>query len=68
MVAFIVLYVIVLLPVRVPVVLAAVLGSGADRVLDVTHEWVGENARTIGTVIEAAFAVYLIVKGIRAIP
>jgi len=55
-------------PVPVPVVLAAVLGSGADRMLDVTHEWVGQNARTIGTVIEAVFAVYLIVKGIRAIP
>jgi hypothetical protein len=67
-VAFIVMYVIVLLPVLVPVVLAAVLGSGADRMLDVTHEWVGQHARTIGTVIEAVFAVYLIVKGIRAIP
>ncbi len=67
-VVFIVMFVIVLLPVLVPVVLAAVLGSGADRMLDVTHVWVGRNARTIGTVIEAVFAVYLIVKGIRAIP
>ena len=62
------MYVIVLFPVLVPVVLATILGSGADRVLDVTHRWVGRNARTIGTVIEAVFAVYLIVKGIRAIP
>ncbi len=67
-VAFIVMFMIVLLPVLVPVVLAAVLGGGADRMLDVTHRWVGHNARTIGTVIEAVFAVYLIVKGIRAIP
>lgn len=65
---FLVLYVIVLLPVLVPVVLATIVGSGADRVLDSTHRWVGRNARTIGTVIEAVFAVYLIAKGIRAIP
>jgi len=65
---FLVLYVIVLLPVLVPVLLATILGRGADRVLDATHEWVGRNARTIGTVIEAVFAVYLIIKGVRAIP
>ena len=67
-VAFVALYLIVLSPVLVPVVLATVLGSGADRALDATHEWVGRNARTIGTVIEAVFAVYLIVKGVRSIP
>src|SRR5665213_1431062 len=47
--------------------------SAADRVvafvvLNATHQWVGRNARTIGTVIEALFAVYLLVKGIRSIP
>jgi len=67
-VAFVVLYVIVLLPVLVPVVLATVLGRRADPVLSATHAWVGRNARTIGTVIEAVFAVYLLVKGVRSIP
>jgi hypothetical protein len=66
--SFVVLYVIVLLPVLAPVVLAQLLGARADHALDVTHRWVGRNARTIGTVIEAVFAVYLVVKGIRAIP
>jgi hypothetical protein len=66
--AFVVLYVIVLLPVLAPVVLAQVLGGRADHALDATHRWVGRNSRTIGTVIEAVFAVYLIVKGVRAIP
>src|SRR5665213_1075926 len=61
-VAFVVLYLIVLLP----VVLATVLGSRADPMLSATHQWVGRNARTIGTVIEALFAVYLLVKGIRS--
>ena len=65
---FVVLYVIVLLPVLVPVVLAQVLGARADHALDATHQWVGRNARTIGTVIEAVFAVYLVVKGVRAAP
>ena len=65
---FAVLYVIVLLPVLVPVVLAQVLGARADPALDATHQWVGRNARTIGTVIEAVFAVYLVVKGVRATP
>jgi Sap, sulfolipid-1-addressing protein len=65
---FAVMYVVVLLPVLVPVVAATLLGSGADRALDATHVWVGRNARTIGTVIEAVFAVYLIVKGVRSIP
>lgn len=66
--AFVVLYLIVLLPVLVPVVAAQVLGDRADHALDVTHRWVGRNARTIGTVIEAVFAVYLVVKGVRAVP
>jgi len=65
---FVVLYTIVLLPVLVPVGLAQVLGARADHVLDATHQWVGRNARTIGTVIEAAFAVYLVVKGVRSAP
>jgi hypothetical protein len=59
--AFVVLYVIVLLPVLVPVVLAQLLGSRADHALDATHQWVGRNARTI-------FAVYLVIRGVRAIP
>jgi threonine/homoserine/homoserine lactone efflux protein len=67
-VAFVVLYVIVLLPVLVPVALASILGDRADRPLDATHRWVGRNARTIGTVIEGVFAVYLIIRGIRTIP
>ena len=67
-VAFVLLYLIVLLPVLVPVVLAQLLGGRADHALDVTHRWVVQNSRTIGTVIEAVFAVYLIVKGVRAIP
>jgi hypothetical protein len=67
-VTFVVMYVIVLLPVLVPVVLAQALGSRADHALDATHRWVGRNARTIGTVIEAVFAVYLVVKGVRAAP
>ncbi len=66
--AFVVMYLIVLLPVLVPVVLAQILGRRADRALDATNWWVGRNARTIGTVIEAVFAVYLIVKGVRAVP
>jgi len=67
-VVFAVLYVIVLLPVLAPVLLVAVLGAGSDRILDATHDWVNRNARTIGTVIEGVFAVYLVVKGIRALP
>jgi hypothetical protein len=63
-----VLYVIVLLPVLAPVLLVTVLGSGADRMLDVTHTWVGSHSRTIGVVIEVVFAVYLAVKGFRALP
>ena len=63
-----VLYVIVLLPVLVPVLLVAVLGSGADRLLDATHTWVGAHSRTIGVVIEVVFAVYLVIKGVRALP
>ena len=66
--AFVLLYVIVLLPVLAPVVLAQMLGPRADHALDITHRWVGRNARTIGTVIEAVFALYLVVKGVRAIP
>jgi hypothetical protein len=66
--AFTMMYLIVLLPVLVPVVFASVLGRRADGPLDATHRWVGRNARTIGTVIEAAFAVYLLVKGVRAVP
>ena len=65
---FLVLYVIVLLPVLAPVVLAQVLGARADHALDATHQWVGRNARAIGTAIEAVFAVYLVVKGVRAAP
>ena len=65
---FAIVYVIVLLPVLVPVLLVAVLGSGADRMLDATHTWVGAHSRTIGVVIEVVFAVYLVVKGVRALP
>ena len=67
-VVFAVLYVIVLLPVLAPVLLVTVMGSGSDRILDATHQWVNRNARTIATVIEVVFAVYLVVKGIRALP
>ncbi len=67
-VVFAVLYVIVLLPVLVPVALVAVLGAGADPALEATHRWVGAHSRTIGTVIEAVFAVYLVAKGVRALP
>ena len=59
---------IVLLPVLVPVVFASVLGQRADELLDATHRWVVRHARTIGTVVEAAFSVYLLVKGVRALP
>lgn len=65
---FTIMYVVVLLPVLVPVVFASVLGRRADGLLDATHQWVGRNSRTIGTVIEAIFAVYLLVKGVRALP
>ena len=65
---FAITYVIVLLPVLVPVVLVTLLGSGADRLLDTTHRWVGANSRRIGTVIEVVFASYLVVKGIKALP
>ena len=65
---FVVLYVIVLLPVLLPVVLAQLLGARADSALDATHRWVGRHARTIGTFIEAVFAVYLVVKGVGEIP
>jgi len=53
--------VVVPLPLPVPVSFASVLGRRADAPLDATHQWVGGNARTIGTVIEAAFAVYLLI-------
>jgi len=65
---FAVLYVIVLLPVLVPVLAVTVLGSGADRALGAAHTWVGAHTRTIGVVIEVVFAVYLVVRGIEAIP
>jgi len=65
---FAIVYVIVLLPVLVPVVLAQLLGARADPGLDATHRWVARNARTIGTVVEAVFAVYLVIKGVRSIP
>ncbi len=65
---FAVLYVIVLVPVLAPVLLVTVLGSGADPMLDATHAWVSANARRIGVVIEVVFAVYLVVKGIEALP
>jgi len=65
---FVVLYVIVLLPVLAPVLLVTVLGSGADRALDASHAWVGAHSRTIGVVIEVVFAVYLVVKGVNALP
>ena len=67
-VVFAVLYVIVLLPVLAPVLLVTVMGSGSDRILDATHQWVNRNARSIASVIEVVFAVYLVVKGIRARP
>ncbi len=67
-VVFAVLYVIVLLPVLAPVLLVTVLGSGADRTLEATHDWVGAHTRTIGIVIEVVFACYLVVKGVRALP
>lgn len=63
-----VLYVIVLLPVLVPVLAVTVLGPGADRALDATHVWVGVHSRTIGVVIEVVFAVYLVIKGSKALP
>jgi len=63
-----VLYVIVLLPVLAPVLLVTALGSGADPLLDATHDWVGAHSRRIGVTIEVAFAAYLIVKGISALP
>lgn len=65
---FIVLYVVVLLPVLLPVVLVSVTGSRADPALDATHAWVNRNARLIGVLVEAVFAGYLVIKGIRAIP
>lgn len=67
-VAFVVLYVIVLLPVLLPVAFASVLGSRADHALDATHRWVGSHTRMIATVIEVVFAIYLIIRGVRAIP
>lgn len=67
-VAFTVMYLIVLLPVLMPVVFASVMGRRADGPLDVTHQCVGRNARSIGTAIEARFAVYLLVKGVRTLP
>jgi len=67
-VAFVVLDVIVLAPVLVPVLLVTVLGSGADRALDATHRWVAAHSRMIGVVIEAVFAVYLIARGVKALP
>ncbi len=65
---YVVMYVIVLVPVLAPVVLAQAFGDRADRALDTVHRWVGDHARTIGTVIEAVFAVYLIVRGVNALP
>jgi nitric oxide reductase large subunit len=67
-VVFVVLYVIVLIPVLAPALLASALGAGADRVLNATHVWVNRHTRSIGVFVEAVFAVYLVVKGIRTLP
>ena len=67
-VAFAALYVIVLLPVWLPVSLATDLGARADGILDATSVWIGRHARTIGIAVEAVFAVYLVVKGVRSLP
>jgi len=65
---FAVLYVIVLLPVLVPVLAVTVLGARVDRLLDATHTWIGSHSRTIGVVIEVVFAAYTVIKGIKALP
>jgi hypothetical protein len=66
--AFVVLYVITLLPVLVPVGLVSVLGDRARPALDATHRWVTRHARQIGIAIELVFAVYLGVRGYGELP
>lgn len=66
--AFVVLYVVTLLPVLLPVGLVAVLGDRAAPTLDATHRWVTRHARQIGIAIELVFAVYLVVKGFGELP
>ena len=66
--AFAMVYRIVLPPVLAPVVSTSVLGRRHVGGLDATHRWVGRNARTVGTVIEAASAADLLAKGVRDLP
>ena len=67
-VAFALLFVITLLPVLLPVGLVTVMGPRADPALSATHRFVAAHARQIGVVIEAAFAVYLVVRGFGELP
>ena len=67
-VAFVVLFVITLLAVLLPVGLVTVFGERATPVLESTHTFVTRHARQIGVVIEVAFAVYLIWRGLGELP
>lgn len=66
--ALAVLFVITLLPVLAPVVLVSVAGQRAEPALDATHAFLGRHARQIGIVVEAVFAVYLVIRGFGELP
>ncbi len=67
-VAFTLLFVIVLLPVLLPVGLVTAPGHRADPALAATHRFVNRHTRQIGVVIEVAFAIYLVARGFGELP
>jgi hypothetical protein len=67
-VAFVVLFVITLLPVLAPVVLVSVLGHRVEPALDTVHAFVTRHSRQIGVIIEIVFAVYLVIRGVGELP
>jgi Sap, sulfolipid-1-addressing protein len=67
-VAFVLLYVITLLPVLLPVGAAALLGRRAEPALDRLHTFISAHSRQIGVAIELVFAGYLAWKGAGELP
>jgi hypothetical protein len=67
-VAFVLLFVITLLPVLIPVVLVVTLGQRAQSALEAVRRFVTRHARQIGIIMELVFAVYLVVKGFGELP
>ena len=62
------LFVIVLLPVLIPVALVTILGEHARPALEATRHFVARHSRQIGILIEVVFAAYLVAKGIGELP